>query len=333
MSNTSIDFASFTQTILKELQERLGTDYTVFSHCTKKNNGLEMTGIVVRRAGHSTSPAIYINSFYREDITGEEIKKVAETLYHEFREAEFEDDLDLSDFALFEKAKDRVAFKLIHAGKNKELLNVVPHRLFHNLAIVFYYTMQEAPFYGKATILIRDSHMKHWGTNVKELMHLALQNTPILFPDVINDITDVMREILSESLKQDITGARMGEKENTDLLDEEWFDDLIGQISEDTGREKIPMYVLTNRQKLYGAACMLYPEVLKNFAEKMRQDFYILPSSVHEVILVPANAGTNQESLREIVTDINRTQVAEEEVLADSVYFYSRSRDKILWLS
>ncbi len=78
---------------------------------------------------------------------------------------------------------------------------------------------------------------------------------------------------------------------------------------------------------------MLYPEVLKNFSERLGQDFYVLPSSVHEVILVPVNSEADQESLRGIVTDINRTQVAEEEILADSVYFYSRNLNKILWLS
>lgn len=333
MDNTSIDFTSFTQTILKNLQEKLGSDYTVFSHNVKKNNGIELTGIVAKRTGCSTSPTIYINNFYREDITEEETERVSEALFNEFRASEFEEDMDLSGFALFDRAKKKLAFKLINAEKNKELLRSVPHRLFHNLAIVFYYTVQEAPFYGKATILVRDSHMKKWGTNADELMEIAQQNTPALFPSVIDDMTDVMREILSESLREDITGAKIGAEEKAELLDEKWFDDLINQMSRDDGSRKIPMYVLTNRQKLYGAACMLYPEVLKKFAEKMRQDFYVLPSSVHEVILVPANAGTDQESLREIVTDINRTQVAEDEVLADSVYFYSRSRDKIVWLS
>lgn len=333
MDNTSIDFTSFTQTILKNLQEKLEPDYTVFSHNVKKNNGIELTGIVVRHSGHSTSPTIYIDNFYRKGITKEETESVSDALYHEFCASEFEDDMDLSDFALFDKAKKKLAFKLINAEKNKELLRAVPHRLFHNLAIVFYYTVQEAPFYGKATILVRDSHMRKWGTNVEELMKIAQQNTPVLFPSVINDMEDVMRAILSESLKEDIKAAKIGEKEKEELLDEKWFDDLIAQMSRDDGSRKIPMYVLTNRQKLYGAACMLYPEVLKKIAEKLRQDFYVLPSSVHEVILVPANAETDQESLREIVTDINRTQVAEDEVLADSVYYYTRSRDTIDWLS
>lgn len=333
MDNTSIDFMSFTQAILKNLREKLGSDYTIFSHSVKKNNGRELTGIVVRHAGHSTSPTIYINSFYRKNITGEEIQKISDRLYDEFLAAEFEEDMDLSGFVLFENAKKKLAYKLIHAGKNRELLKSVPHKLFHNLAIVFYYTVQEAPFYGKATILVRNSHMKRWGTNVEELMQIAKQNTPMLFPSVIDDMANVMREILAQGLKEDILGAKSGEKEKAALLDEKWLDELLDQMSESGGRDKIPMYVLSNEQKLYGAACILYPGVLKKFAEKMGQDFYVLPSSVHEVILVPTEAGTDQESLLEIVTDINRTQVAEDEVLADSVYYYERSRDQILWLS
>ena len=110
-----------------------------------------------------------------------------------------------------------------------------------------------------------------------------------------------------------------------ELLKEVW--------EQEVGETKMPMYVLTNKQKLYGAACMLYPGVLKGFAEKIGRDFYILPSSVHEVILVPADSNTDQEALCEIVTEINRTQVAEEEILADSVYFYNKKLDKVLWIS
>lgn len=321
--DTSIDFTSFTQKILEILQKKLGADYTVFSHCVKKNNGMEMTGIVAKHTGHTTSPTIYINSLYREEMTEEEIIETADILCQEFQTSEFPEDVDLSDFAVFEKAKSRLAFKLIHAEKNKELLKNVPHRLFHNLAIVFYYVVKEPPFYGKASILVRDNYKKRWGISTDELMELTLKNTPELLPWVINDMEDVMREIFAESIK-----SNTGE----DFLDEKWLDELISQMDEKQ-EKKIPMYVLTNKQKLYGAACMLYPEVLKKFAEKIKQDFYILPSSIHEVILVPANAGCDQQSLHEIVTDINRTQVAADEILADSVYFYSKSRDTVVWLS
>ena len=85
-------------------------------------------------------------------------------------------------------------------------------------------------------------------------------------------------------------------------------------------------------QKMNGAACMFYPGVLEDFGKKLGRDFYLLPSSVHEVILVPADETVSKEALWEIVTDINRTQVAEEEILADSVYYYDRKKDRILWI-
>lgn len=331
MNNTSIDFTSFTQAILKNLQEKLGSDYKVFSQCVKKNNGIELTGVIAKHVRRTTSPTIYINNFYKKDITQGEIRKISEDLLKEFQAAEFEKDIDLSDFVLFDKAKERLGFKLIHAKKNKELLQTVPYKRFHDLAIVFYYTVNEAPFHGKATILVNNSHMERWGIKTDELFEVAMKNTPFLYPSKITNMAEIMKEILSEGLRQDIEGARLGDESGS--FDEDWIDEMISQMSAGAGKEKIPMYVLTNSTKIYGAACMLYPEVLKNFSEQSGQDFYVLPSSVHEVILVPANSKTDRNALRDIVTDINRTQVAEEEILADSVYFYSRSLDKILWLS
>lgn len=329
MSDTSMNFTSFTQTILKNLQEKLGDDYSVFSHTVRKNNGIELTGIVAKRRGCNASPTLYVNEFYRENISVEEISKITDVLYGRLQAAEFENDLDLSGFVKFEEAKEKLAFKLIHAKKNKELLKLVPHKLFHDLAAVFYYTVQEAPFYGKAAILVNNSHVRQWGISPETLSLTAFENTPVLFPSVIKSMHDVMRGILMNGRNDDLLRAEGAEEG----LFEDWEQELSGAAIDDFKQSVMPMYVLSNKQKLHGAACMLYPGVLKTFAEKIQRDLYVLPSSVHEVILVPAGADTDKEALREIVTEINRTQVAEEEVLADSVYFYSRSRDKILWIS
>lgn len=322
MSDTSMNFTSFTQSILKDLQKKLGDNYSVFSHNVKKNNGIELTGIVAKRKGCNTSPTFYINDLYKQDITIEETGKIAEMLYDYFQAAEFDDDIDMSGFIEFGRAKEKLSFKLVHAEKNKELLKLIPHKMFHNLAIVFYYTVQEAPFYGKGAILVYNTHMKQWEADLDMLCKVAFENAPILFPSIIENMQDVMRSILMDGLEEELLGTEGVEE---DFLKEVW--------AQEVGETKMPMYVLTNKQKLYGAACMLYPGVLKGFAEKVNRDFYILPSSVHEVILVPADADTDREALCEIVTEINRTQVAEDEILADSVYFYSKNLDKILWIS
>lgn len=332
VNNTSVNFTSFTRIILKNLQEMLGENYSVFSQNVTKNNGIELTGVIAKRKGCNASPAIYINEFYHDNMAEPEIKQIVDMLYDDFQEAEFEDDVDLSEFIEFETAKKKIVFKLVHGEQNKELLKLVPHRLFYNLAMVFYYTVQEAPFYGKAAILVYNTHMQRWGTNEEELYQIAMENAPALFPGVIDSMQDVMRGILEEGLKEGILSAEQG-KEQSAISGENREGDLAGQILEDVKEMKMPMYVLTNRQKLYGAACMLYPGVLKAFGEEKGRDFYVLPSSVHEVILIPAEPGTDETLLREIVTEINRTQVAEDEVLADSVYYYSRSRDQLIWLS
>ena len=179
--NTSIDFTSFTQTILKILQEKLGSDYTVFSHCVKKNNSMERTGVVAKRKGQNASPTIYIDHFYKSSMNEKEVKEAADVLYNEFQKAEFEGDLDLSGFILFEKAKDGLCFKLICAKKNKELLASVPYRRFHDLAIVFYVLLEAGP-YGTAAMPVKTEHLRLWRVTAQQVYEQACENTERLLP-------------------------------------------------------------------------------------------------------------------------------------------------------
>lgn len=332
VSIISMNFTSFTQIILGCLREELGNDYTVLSGIVNKNNGVRRTGITIRKEGQNVFPTIYIDEFYREDLTEKETAQIANRLLESFAAAEFEEKVDLSSFTDFVRAKKKLAFKLISVERNQKLLKTIPHKVFHNLAIVYYYTVQEAPFYGNAVVLINNHHMRQWGTGPDELLEIAGRNTPDLFPWAIDSMEEIMRGMLAEDLSREreadksdtFSGKRMDEKD--------WEDELIEQVAADFTSGRVPMYVLTNRQKINGAACMLYPDVLRVFGEKIGRDFYILPSSIHELILVPDDESVSKEALWEIVTDINRTQVAEEEILADSIYYYNRKKDRILWL-
>jgi hypothetical protein len=88
------------------------------------------------------------------------------------------------------------------------------------------------------------------------------------------------------------------------------------------------MYVLTNTSGSLGAAALFYPDVKDKAAELIGSDYYILPSSTHEVILVPDSAGINPKELCEMVKQANRTVVDEKDILSDNVYHYDKdSRD------
>ena len=89
------------------------------------------------------------------------------------------------------------------------------------------------------------------------------------------------------------------------------------------------MYVLTNQNKLNGASCILYEHLLELFADRLGADLYILPSSVHEVILIPATSDTSFAELSRMVKEVNETQVSPEEILSDHVYYFSRNSRSI----
>ena len=309
--DTSMSLSLFTTIVMQKLQIKLGERFTVLSSNIRKNNGVELSGIVIREKDCNTHPTIYINDFYEEYKRGASVEAIAENLRDIFKRNRLVKSVDLSTFTDYEKAKKQIAFKIINYEKNRELLKEVPHKVIYNLAIVFYYMVKEVPFEGKATILINDSHLKNWKISEEELYQNAMINTPIMLPARIENIENVMMNLLESGVCEDA-------------------EDLLCHFGEaEKGSDKIPMYVLSNKKNIFGAACMIYPGVLKNFAYKKQTNFYVLPSSVHEVILLPETNIMDKDSLLEMVTEINRTQVEETEVLADSVYFYDRIGDKL----
>ncbi len=293
-----MNITSFTNQIVCFLQEQLGEEYHVFSRKVTKNNGVALTGIVARRENINSFPTIYIDDYYRKDVSEEEVQSIALKMAERLRLADLKQSIDLSDFTDFEKAKTRLSFKLINTGKNKALLADIPNRPFFNLSIVYFYLIENPPFHGKATVLIRKSHMDAWNIVEEELYEAAYLNAPQLLPARIENMSQVLDGIFPPGL----------------------FEDMI------------PMYVLTNREKLFGASCMLYPDELKLFAEKTGSDLFVLPSSVHEVILIPEKSNLNPQSFLDIVAEINHSQVPEEEVLADSVFFYNKKEDALYLL-
>ena len=101
--------------------------------------------------------------------------------------------------------------------------------------------------------------------------------------------------------------------------------DLIGVMP---GNE-MPLYVITNSDRYYGAICIFYPGFMKKISDRIGSDLYILPSSIHECLVLPAGCVENSRNLREMVHTINRAELDRDEILSDSVYYYDRKKDRI----
>ena len=293
----------FIETIKTEMEKLCGNEYQVLIENVLGNNGEKRAGISVRKKGETSSPLVYLSSYYDRFAEDEiPMELIIKDIYSIFMTRQFPEisGLELNDF---KRLRKRVTYRLIDRKLNEELLKSVPYVPYCDLAIVFYLLLDRFSN-SRMTSLIYKEHLKMWGTDTETLYTLAKENTSGLLPARLRNIMDVLRDIAREHL-----GADNQEK-------------IFEDFPDNSG--KLPMYVLSNMDGLYGAAAVLYDGVLKDFSEKLEKDLLLLPSSIHEMLLIPYKNEAELSDLKELVRHINQTEVPAKEVLSDHVYRYSR---------
>ena len=262
-----------------------------------KNNGCEMDGLVIMEKGKDIAPTIYLDSFYELYTNGENIKNIIRQIEVIYEQNKNNVTFDVNILKHFDTIKDKIVYKVVNYSSNEKLLEQVPHKRILDLAVVFYCLLDNE--YGRsATALIYNNNLKNWNVTIDDVYKAALKNTPDLLHSKISSMA-----ALFEKCGVNVDGEEV---------------DLKDYVPSD-------MYVLTNESKLNGAACILYENVLYDFAQKLGADLYILPSSVHEVILLPKLSMFEKDELVNMVKEVNTEGVAADEVLSDHVYEYNRT--------
>lgn len=262
-----------------------------------KNNGCEMDGLVIMEKGKDIAPTIYLDSFYELYTNGENIKNIIRQIEVIYEQNKNNVTFDVNILKHFDTIKDKIVYKVVNYRSNEKLLEQVPHKRILDLAVVFYCLLDNE--YGRsATALIYNNNLKNWNVTIDDVYKAALKNTPDLLHSKISSMA-----ALFEKCGVNVDGEEV---------------DLKDYVPSD-------MYVLTNESKLNGAACILYENVLYDFSQKLGADLYILPSSVHEVILLPKLSMFEKDELVNMVKEVNTEGVAADEVLSDHVYEYNRT--------
>ena len=321
-----MNMKEFETKVEKALKDYEGGQSDVRISQVRKNNGILLTGVSLFREQSNITPTVYLDDYLKRYDEGESFGSVMNEIIRLLEESGEEKHFDVSSFLEWKRARNRIAYRLVNAEKNSELLKELPHILYLDMAIVFYYLLGEGDF-GNASILIYNRHMEQWGVTREQLYAEAQENSRKLLPENLQSMKELMRDILLEDIRRkmkEIPGTEKESGECLDLLAQEMLESVM------EGREDIPMYVLTSKAKYYGAACMLYPGVLHSFAAGLGKSLYILPSSIHEVILLGDTGMETAEQLREMVRQVNETQVAADEVLSDSVYYYDLRKEELL---
>lgn len=196
--------------------------------------------------------------------------------------------------------RENIIFKVINKKKHEELLENIPYIDYLDLAIIFYcYLPEEGNEDSKSFAQIDNSLLEQWNVDVGVLMDAAIENTPRILGLKIRGIFSTI-------------ASYIGDEELSEMAELE--------------DSHTPLYVATNNDAVNGAGVLIYKDALKMFAEKIKADLYIIPCSIHEIIIAKAIEGCdmNLDGLKEMIYQVNRTELSPQDYLSDNLYFYNR---------
>lgn len=250
-----------------------------------KNNGVVAIGLTIRRMESNLAPIIYLEGIYNYFLQGESLEDLADFLIENSRKISNVHKINYKEFLEFPKIREHIVYKLVNAKRNEKLLGDIPHLPLFDLAIVFYWIVPTGEGeYG--SVLIKNSHMNLWKLPVSVLYECAKENTKKIFPYMFRPLNEYVNDTAGISL------------------------------------EKSPLYILSNTEGIFGASAILYPEMPGKIYKILGEKYYLLPSSVHEFLIVPENRLVHPKNLKAMVKEVNETQIVEEELLSDNVYYF-----------
>lgn len=291
-------FEEFKNEVVGKIREFLPESFAsaeVSLQVVRKNNDLQLTGLTIRSTESNICPTIYLEKFYDEYVEGVDMSEILEKIAEVRMDHEVSESFDVAQITDFEQIKGKLVPRLINAEMNSELLEARPHKLVADFAVT-YCALLDQSFDGTASVAVTNELMKMWNTSVEELHEIAVANLSELLPSTFKGMTEVMSEMMGMSTE--------------DM-------EMMGMATDEE-----QMYVLSNSIKVNGASALLDAKMMEEIIEKVG-DFYILPSSIHETLVVPIKFGMDVESLEAMVREVNSTQLQPDEILSNRVYLYS----------
>lgn len=252
------------------------------------------------------SPTVYINEMYEKYQKTGDLSFVFTTTARLVERALAEKPV-IPDFA---EMKNKIVFQLVNTAQNKTLLKDLPHRKFLDLSVIYRVVIEEDKN-GMKSSVVRHDLARTLGLTEEKLFALAMENTRKMFPTVVRNLSEVLREM---------------------MIEDGMPPELANMMFSDDQPDGCPtLFIISNTSKMYGAAVILYEDVLRELAGRFDSDLYILPSSIHEVMAVPiVDDMQTPEELSEMVTSINTEQVDIEDRLSNLVYRYDKASGKIV---
>lgn len=263
-----------------------------------KQNATNYIGIIIGVAGEPAAPTIYIEEYYEKYLAGKatplstagDMIEIYEGMRQEVERVNRDTNENIDVILNYNLAKEYVRFRVVEIARNQEWLADKPYVPVGNgFAEIFY-----VEFAGRdesyGIYNVTDPLLREWSCDLKQLEKDAIENQRRENPAVFKNLVSIIGEMMG------------------------------------TPADSLPdpgLYILTNPDQHWGAGCLYYPGVQEQIAEMVRGDYYVIPSSVHEHLILPVADAEDALILPHMVTEINQERVMPEDVLSDNVLFYN----------
>ncbi len=273
------------------------SDHTVRIDEVMKGGGVSLHGMSLFKGNNGTSPILYLEPFY--DLIGEgwsmdKIMSAAAEKYTEYVKSAPK--LSLPDLS-YNKVHKNLGVKVLYNKTNDALLNnLVSHDVGCGYSLAVYIDLSGKVFDG-AIINVRKDMLETIGCDENKLMSEAIKSSEARCPARLTYISDELFAQFGCSPEDLLSGETTYDKDKGFL-------------------------VLSTTDRYAGAAALFYPEVQKRIAEIVQSSYYVIPSSIHEVLILPDNGDHKARELAEMVKMVNENEVAPEERLGNRVLYF-----------
>ena len=287
--------------LMEMIPEELRDGLEIQDTTVLKSNDQKHHGLTFKREESDAAPTIYLDDAYARFTNGEDLNTLTAEIKDAYLQTLSMPEPQKIDFD-YDKIKDKLTVRLLEIKRNRDFLATTPYMTVgHGLAMVCDIKMQDGDD-GSWRATVTQSMLEGQNYDKRELFMAAMDNAQLIDPPILVDMGQALFTHEGENLM----------KRNEPLPPED--------VSN--------MYVLSNTGGMLGSAVLFYPDTREHVAEVLGEGYCVLPSSQHEVLIIPDSAGIDRGELSEMVRQANQSVVEPKDVLSDTVFHYDRDEKK-----
>ena len=288
MSST-VAVKAFAEGVTQQIKEHLPDEYrNVKCEVTQqqKNNGSIQIGIIFNIPGRELAPIIYMEPFYDQARSGEPLDKIMDDIVQVSEKALGVQELPKEiNPANYDSIKDYLSLQIINTKANQKMLSLIPHKQMEDLSVICRIELPAPDGDGIGSIKVTHEMMRLWDIRPQDVYEKALENSMQKKPPYLMSMEQAMMEVMGAPFQAE----NLMEREGTDIPEP-------------------GMYILSNTDRFNGSTVLAYPGLQEKLETLFPEGYYLLPSSIHEMIIVPKDGNISPKELVAILFRLNRKE-------------------------